>query len=116
MGDYRKLEVWKLACDIADRVHALYLELPPRVQRGLGDQITRAADSIHLNISEGSGFNSDAQFAKHIRISLCSANEVEDGLTRLQKRGQLPEHHFDLIADTTVLRKKLGALLRTLEG
>jgi four helix bundle protein len=114
VGDYRKLEVWKLACDISDRVDALYLELPARVQRGLGEQLVRAADSVHLNISEGCGLNTDAQFAKHVRQALGSANELEDGLLRLERRGLLPEHRRDLLDDVPVLRRKLGALLKRL--
>ena len=67
MGDYRKLEVWKLASSLADRVDSIVENLPRRIQADLGDQLARAAESIHLNIAEGCGLNSDAQLTKHVR-------------------------------------------------
>ena len=114
MGDYRKLEVWKLSSSLADRVQPMVDILPRRVQADLGDQLARAAESIPLNISEGCGLNSDAQLTKHVRIALGSANELEDGLERLQPaRASAPEHH-DLMTDASILRRKLGALLKRL--
>src|SRR5262249_36179473 len=103
MGDYRKLEVWSLACSLSDRINAMVDSLPPRQRKILGEQLDRAADSIHMNISEGCGLNSDPQFAKHVRIALGSANEVEDGIERLNHRRALPTSHQNLLADATVL-------------
>ena len=114
MGDYRKLRVWQLASSISDRVNHLFEQLPPRVQKGLGDQLVRAADSIHLNISEGCGLNSDAQLARCTRMALGEANELEDGLARLEARSLIPQEHATLPADATVLRKQLGAFLKRL--
>jgi four helix bundle protein len=114
MGDYRKLEVWTLACSIADRTNAMVDQLPPRLRTKMGDQLARAADSIHLNISEGCGLNSDAQLAKHVRIALGSANELEDGIETLKRRGVLTPQHNTLVSDTPILRRKLGAFLKRL--
>jgi four helix bundle protein len=116
MGDYRKLEVWSLACGLADRIHVMVDCLPPRERKNMGEQLLRAADSIHMNISEGCGLNSDPQLAKHVRIALGSANEVEDGIERLGHRRTLPASHHDLLADATVLRRKLGAFLKRIDG
>lgn len=114
MGDHRKLEVWRLACALSDKVDALVETLPPRIRKRLGDQLARAAESIHMNISEGCGLNSDPQLAKHVRISLGSANELEDGLAKLDRRGLLVGEQRALPADAMVLRKKLGAFLKRL--
>ena len=114
MGDHRKLDVWKLGCILSDRVDVVVAGLPARVRVGLGDQLSRAAESIHLNIAEGCGLNSDPQLAKHVRQSLGSANEVEDALARLHQRGLLKPQDHDLLNDATVLRRKLGAFLKTL--
>ena len=117
MGDYRKLEVWKMACDVSDRIDDLVDKLPRRVRLkgALGDQVSRAAMSIHLNIAEGCGLNSDAQLAKYVRQALGSMNEVEDALAKLQRRRLLPPKHQDLVPDAEILRKRLGAFLRRLE-
>jgi four helix bundle protein len=114
MGDYRKLEVWRLACELSDEMEELFAELPARVQRGLGDQLVRAAESIHLNIAEGCGLNTDPQLKKHVRQALGSANEVEDGLAKLKRRRLLKPQRQHLLDDTTVLRRKLGAFLKRL--
>jgi len=112
MGDYRKLEVWKLAVSVSDRVDALVRRLGRRDRTGLGDQLVRAAESIHLNIAEGCGLNSDTQLARHVRIALGSANELEDGLGKLDRRRLLEPDDATLLVDATLLRRKLGALLR----
>ena len=114
MGDHRKLEVWRLACALSDNIDTLVETLPRRVQKGLGDQLCRAAESIHMNIAEGRGLNSDPQLAKHVRIALGSANEFEDGLMKLDRRGLLPRDKRSLIDDATLLRRKLGAFLKKL--
>ena len=114
MGDYRKLEVWKLACAISDRVEAVCAHLPRRAQASLGDQLMRASESIHLNIAEGCGLNSDRQLLKHVRIALGSANELDDGLERLDRRGLRQPEHRDLLTDAPILRRRLGAFLKKL--
>ena len=116
MGDYRKLEVWTRACEISDRVDSLVPTLPRRVQTRLGDQISRAADSIHLNIAEGYGLNSDPQLIKHVRQALGSVNELENGLQRLHARGLVRPEFQALLTDTPILRNKLGAFLKKLLG
>ena len=84
------------------------------VSKNLGDQLVRAAESVHLNISEGCGLNADSQLRRHVRISLGSANELEDGLERLDHRGHVPEEFRDLLIDAPILRRRLGAFLKRL--
>ena len=115
MGDHRKLEIYKLACELSDCVDELLPHLPSRVRSRLGDQLVRAAESIHLNIAEGCGFNSDALLKKHIKYSIASANEVEDAIATLSRRRLLPLQDHDLPEKSTVLRKKIGAFLRRLK-
>ena len=98
MGDYRKLEVWKLGCTFSDRVAAMVDALPPRVRKATGDQLSRAADAVHENIAEGRGLNTDRQLARHLRIALGSANEVEDELATLNRRGHLRGEDQELMA------------------
>ena len=116
MGDYRKLEVWKRACAVSDRVEAMLPTLPRRVQLGLGDQASRSADSIHLNIAEGCGLNSDPQLIKHVRTALGSVNELENAVKRMHARKLVRPEFQDLLTDIPTLRNKLGAFLRTLLG
>jgi four helix bundle protein len=115
MGDYRKLEVWKLGCELSDRVALVVEGLPARIRAEKGDQIMRAVDSIHENIAEGCGLNSDRQLAKHLRISLGSANEVEDELGTLNRRGYLKEKDQDLLSATRRLCAKIAKFIQRLD-
>lgn len=115
MGDYRKLEVRILGCSVTDRVYVVVERLPRRLQLSLGDDLVRASSSVHSNIAEGCGLNSDPYLAKHVRYALGSANEVEDALTRLEHRGLLQPLDEKLLGDASLLRRKLGAFLKTVE-
>ena len=116
MPDYHKLEVWTLACELSDRVAELVDRLGPRLRPSLADQITRAADSIHENIAEGCGFNSDPQLAKFLRQARGSADEVQDLLETLNRRGLILEGFEDLLPRSQVLCKKLARFIATVDG
>jgi four helix bundle protein len=115
VGDHRKLEIYRLACELSDRVEDMVEHLPPKVRTRLGDQLVRAAESIHLNIAEGCGFNSEPLLKKHTNYAIASANEVEDALAKLDRRKLLRVEDQDLPEKSTILRKKLGAFLRRLK-
>jgi hypothetical protein len=83
MTDYHKLEVWKLASELSDRVVQLVEQLGARLRPNKADQILRAADAIHENIAEGCGFNSDPQLAKYLRQARGSADETQDEPSRV---------------------------------
>ena len=51
---FEKLDIWKLAIDLADGVHNLTRSFPKEEMFSLTSQMKRAADSILLNIGEGS--------------------------------------------------------------
>ncbi|MEO7083992.1 MAG: four helix bundle protein [Gemmatimonadaceae bacterium] len=110
MGDYRKLLVWQKARVIERQVRALVEMLPPVERRRLGDQIIRAAVSIRLNIAEGAGLNTDPQFARHLLLSLGSANEVQDALDAIDDAGYLPPSERGLIDETSQIRAMLAGL------
>ena len=53
MGDYQKLDVWKLARILARKVYLVTRHFPPDERFGLTSQTRRAAVSIMSNIAEG---------------------------------------------------------------
>ena len=61
---FEKLEVWQKALDYADRIHEVADVLPSHEKYGLRSQITRAANSVALNIAEGSTSQSDDEGPK----------------------------------------------------
>ena len=97
MSDYRKLEIWRRARALSIRVHKLVGKLDRVEQFRRGDQLIRAANSIRNNIAEGSGLGTPLQFAKSLRSSIGSANEVQDEIQELHDVGLLPPEDFELI-------------------
>ncbi len=70
--DHERLDVYRLAVDVARRVAAARF---PRGQADLRDQAVRASRSVVLNIAEGSARGGGAA-KNHYRIALGSAAEV----------------------------------------
>jgi four helix bundle protein len=98
MGDFKKLRVWKASCEFADRVEEMAKQLPYPERRWAFDQLVRAAHSIHENIAEGWGFDSDPQRLKYCRQALSTGNESEDQLLALQRK-KLLRGAFDTLPD-----------------
>jgi four helix bundle protein len=48
---FEQLEVWQKALDYADQIHDIAEQLPQHERYNLADQMTRAANSIALNVA-----------------------------------------------------------------
>jgi four helix bundle protein len=70
--DFERLDVFRLAVEVA---RTLRTARWPAKTSALQDQATRAADSVVLNIAEGSA-SSGRQRAKHFDLALGSAGEA----------------------------------------
>jgi four helix bundle protein len=92
---FEKLEIWKLAIDLADDVHNLTRNFPKEEMFSLSSQMKRAADSISLNISEGSTGQSDPEQMKFLGYSLRSALEVVNCLYLANRRNYIDKQQFD---------------------
>lgn len=117
MGDFRKLRVWdaakKLVVDI-DRVS-------PRLRgargRTLRDQLSRASVSVYDNIVEGAAHESPREFARYVRYSITSVNEVEGHLELGQALKLIAQlDGSKLMADVVEIRKMLYGLLKRLDS
>jgi four helix bundle protein len=80
------------------------------------DQLRRAADSIHEAIAEGCGLGSDRQLLKYLRIGLGSANECEDELHALNRRGLLLDDELELITIARRLCAMLASFIKRVSG
>lgn len=81
-------------------------------KKGLCDQLQRAVVSISSNIAEGSGRNSDSEFAHFLDISLGSAFETETQLNIAKNIGYLPESLYtEMISRIESIEKQLNGLL-----
>jgi len=73
---FEKLIVWQKAVDLAADVYQLTKTFPKDELFVLSAQIKRAADSVSLNIAEGSTGQSNAEFNKFLGYALRSDIEV----------------------------------------
>jgi four helix bundle protein len=73
---FEELRTWKLSMDLAESVNVLTERFPPKEVFNLSFQIRKAADSVSLNIAEGSTGQSDPEQIKFLGYSNRSALEV----------------------------------------
>ena len=77
MHNFKKLAIWQLSIELATLVYKSTNSFPKSEVYGLTSQIRRAAVSISSNIAEGSGRNTDKDFARFLDISIGSSFELE---------------------------------------
>jgi four helix bundle protein len=73
--NFEKLEVWKLAMELVDRVYDVAKKYPDEEKFGLAQQLKKSVTSIPLNIAEGS-IRGKKEFSQFIRIALGSLVET----------------------------------------
>jgi four helix bundle protein len=73
---FQKLEIYQLALDYVCLIYELAEKLPASENFNLKSQITRAGNSIALNIAEGSTSQSDAEQSRFLGIALRSFIET----------------------------------------
>lgn len=73
---FEELKVRRKAVDLANETDMVSCKFPKRELYSLGSQIKKAADSVVLNIAEGSTGQSIPEFKRFLDIALRSAIEV----------------------------------------
>lgn len=91
---FEELRVWELSINLATEINGLIKTFPPEERFVLASQIQRAADSVALNIAEGSTGQSNAEFKKFIGCSNRSAIAVVCCLHSGRRRKVIPEESF----------------------
>jgi four helix bundle protein len=71
-------------------------EFPKKEVFNLSSQLRRAADSIALNISEGSILQSTPEFRRFMGYSIRSLAEVVTCLYKAKRRNYITKEQFDL--------------------
>ena len=93
---FEQLKVWQLAIDMSFEIHELTRSFPKEELFILTSQIKRAADSISLNIAEGSTGQSNAEQKKFLGYSQRSALEVVSCLYLGKRRSLVTEDQFKI--------------------
>ena len=107
---FEKLEVWQLAVEYADAVYRLAEHLPTEERYGLWSQITRAANSVALNIAEGSTGQTDPEQSRFVGIAVRSLVETVACLHLIRRRGYVAD--LDALRDVHRRAEKLFAKLQ----
>lgn len=105
-----------MAREYGKRVYALTARFPRQEDYGLTSQLNRAANSISLNIAEGSAKKSDKHFDVFLDTALGSVYEVVAGSYRALDQGYIDQPTLDqLYAEGETLAKSINAFRRTLK-
>src|SRR4051794_25394290 len=94
---FEKLLVWQKSLDLTSVVHDIATKFPREELYILTAQIKRAADSVALNIAEGSTGQSNAEFKRFLGIALRSDIEVVSCIFIAKRRDIINKEDFEKI-------------------
>jgi four helix bundle protein len=77
MRDFRKIEAWQLADDLAVAVYEATMAFPKEEVYGITSQIRRAVTSVAANIVEGASRESAKDYAHFLQIARGSLAETQ---------------------------------------
>lgn len=117
MRDFRKLQVWDKAHQMALAVYRVTAHFPRTEIYGLVSQMRRAAVSIPTNIAEGCGREGGAELGRYLKIAMGSASELEYelllawelGFIEAEKHNQLSNAIEEIKRMLTAFSQKLTA-------
>lgn len=112
---FEKLIIWQKAMDFGEEIFHISRKFPKNEIYNLTSQINRAADSVALNISEGSILQSNAEFSRFLGFSIRPIAEVITCLYKAYRRNyinkenfeKLYENGFNLMNQIIAFRKQL---------
>lgn len=112
---FEGLDVWKRALEFSFNIHELTRGFPKEELYILTSQIKRAADSVVLNIAEGSTSQSNAEFRQFLNYAMRSAIEVVACLYLAKRRALVEEKRFKtLYGEADEISKMLQGLRKSI--
>ncbi len=115
MNNFRNLNVWKKAVDLATYVYQITESFPKTEKYGLTSQMRRSAISISTNIAEGAGRGSKKEFNQFLNISTGSCYELETQLTISQNLQFFGDVEYEKISEKLIgIQKMIYALRQSL--
>ncbi len=96
---FEKLIVWQHSMELGENINNLTNKFPSKEIYNLSTQIRRAADSVALNIAEGSIGQSNPEQKKFVSYSARSLAEVVTCLYKARKREYITEEEFKINYD-----------------
>ena len=92
---FEELMVWQIALRLSNEIDLLVKGFPREELYSLCSQMKRAADSISLNIAEGSTGQSNLEQARFLGYAQRSAIEVVNCLYLAIRRNYIQQQQFD---------------------
>ena len=109
MQDFKQLRVWQHSHQLTLAVYEVIQGFPNSELYGLTSQMRRASASISMNIAEGCGRGSDAEFARFLQIAMGSASELEYQLILANDLKFLNQDTYEEINPEVIRVKKMLA-------
>jgi four helix bundle protein len=114
--DYRDLDVWNEAMNLAAAIYDMTRTFPREELFGMTSQMRRASVSVATNIAEGYGRQQTRPFIQFLRVSQGSLKEVETLLRLSERVGLTSTIHADQgMARCERIGKMLVGLVRKLD-
>ncbi len=117
MEEYKKLEIYRLAHNLAVEIHAVSLRLPKHELYEEGSQIRRSSKAIAANIVEGFGRRSyQSDYLRFLVVAHASCEETIEHLDLLFDTGSLAgkQQYEHLRTGLDTLARKLNKLIQTI--
>ena len=113
--NYEKLEIWQEAVELITKIYQITKRFPQEERFGIIDQLRRAMVSVALNIAEGQGRGTKAEFRRFLYIALGSLNEVATLLVISVKLRMLSqEEGNELRSHLLILMRRTRSLITKL--
>ena len=110
MHQFRRLDVWRDAVDLATRIYRLTGSYPSDERYGLTTQMRRAVVSVSSNIAEGAGRGSSKEMARFLRMAIGSICELESQLEVSRKLGFASDDVEELTSNASLLKARIKTL------
>jgi four helix bundle protein len=110
---FENLTVFKSAAMLANKINLLTEKFPRKELYSLSSQIKRAADSVALNIAEGSTGQSKPEFKRFLGIALRSGIEVAACLYLAFTRNYISEDEYKIFYNEYEVLCKMITKLRS---
>lgn len=95
MQDFRNLNVWQKAHELALGTYRSTAAFPREETYGLTAQMRRAAVSVAANLAEGCCRHGDTEFGRFVQISLGSVSELDYHFLLARDLAYLPPSEYD---------------------
>ncbi len=96
---HKRLEVWKLAMEIAEDIYRVTETFPSSEKFGLVSHLRKSTVSIPSNIAEGAGRNTKKEFVNFLHIAQGSLSELDTQLELSRRLGYIDKEEWKMLDD-----------------